>query len=171
MTQYGRVLFSCVECPLKLSIVNRTVSRCLGRFKIGHYFLGELVPTVNNNWVKIVWLKKLWEIVFYAVTLLILWGLHERSGCNNFWKLIFWPKMSKLNVSDGLVPHFGCMVLKIQCILNNFKKNPSFHLAFSRKMIFFFIPVNALVKKFCIFPSTEKMLVTLQKKTWKPKYP
>ena len=119
-------------------LYGKTVSRCLGRFKIGHYFLGELVPTVNNNWVKIVWLKKLWEIVFYAVTLLILWGLHERSGCNNFWKFIFWPKMSKLNVSDGLVPHFGCMVLKIQCILNNLKKILVFTWLLVERWFFFY---------------------------------
>ena len=27
----------------------KTVFRCLGRFEIGHFFLGELVPTVHNN--------------------------------------------------------------------------------------------------------------------------
>ena len=27
----------------------KTVFRCLGRFEIGHYFLGELVPTINKK--------------------------------------------------------------------------------------------------------------------------
>ena len=42
------------------------------------------------------------------------------------------------------------------------KKNPSVHLPCSSKMIFVFvfIPVNALVKKFCIFPSTEIFLMS-----------
>ena len=54
------------------------MSRCLGHFEIGHYFLCKLVLTINNNWVNFVWVKKLWEIIFYAVTLFILWGLQEQ---------------------------------------------------------------------------------------------
>ena len=43
------VKYSVVKCnAVKCSVV-KTVLRCLGRFEIGHYFLDELVPTVNNN--------------------------------------------------------------------------------------------------------------------------
>ena len=142
-----------LDCTLTLYFLYTCV-QMFGPFWDRLLFFKQLVPNVNNNWVKIVRFNKLWEIVFYAVTWVV---------CMSGQVTIFFFNCKCQNEMLVMVfcPTLGAWYLKSNAYGFFFFLNLSFHLLFSR---FFCILVNALVKKFRIFPSTEKMFAPLQKK-------
>ena len=87
-------------------------------------FGGKFVPSVHNNWVKIVWLKKI-SLVYYAVNLLISWRLHEGSARNNLLEFFFaairsnWSPSSKRAVSKGAhKPNLAKIQVKLVLLKN-----------------------------------------------------